>query len=135
MVKDMYAIYETYATGNTMGSAGINNTERGNPNLSFRPVGQGSTYGDLGQSNEEVKQPVATIRGKVAPEPGNTVFNLRGAGAVTASTIRTRLGKLLELMHVKAAQGDYDNVFYMIKDLQFYTQANQEVNDALKNKK
>ena len=135
MVKDMYAIYETYATGNTMGSAGIDNTERGNPNLSFRPAGQGSTYGDLGQSNEEVKQSVATIKGSIATDPGNTVFNLRGAGSVTASTIRTRLSRLLELMHTKAGQGDYDGVFYMIKDLQFYTQANQDVNDVLKNKK
>jgi hypothetical protein len=58
MVKDMYAIYESYATGNTI----INNTERGNIAMATRPNSQGTTYGDLGQDNEETKIPKEIAR-------------------------------------------------------------------------
>jgi len=57
MVNDMYAIYESYLTKETVGAASANNTERGNVNILYRPLSQGSTFGDLGQDNEEIKAP------------------------------------------------------------------------------
>ena len=57
MVKDIYAIYESYATGSTVGATNIDNTERGNVAMVTRPNSQGTTYGDLGQDNEETKIP------------------------------------------------------------------------------
>jgi hypothetical protein len=57
MVNDMYAIYESYLTKESVGAASANNTERGNVNISYRPFSQGSTFGDLGQDNEEINAP------------------------------------------------------------------------------
>jgi hypothetical protein len=135
MVKDIYAIYESYVTKETVnvGYASANDTERGNVNLQYRPIAQNSTFNDLGESDEE-RSAVATLKGGIKPNPEDTSFSLRGAGVVTASTVRQRLGRLIELMNTKAGQGDYNGLAYMQKDLQFYIQANQEVSEILKNK-
>ena len=53
----MYAIYESYLTKETVGAASANHTERGNVNTTYRPASQGSSFGDLGQDNEEIKIP------------------------------------------------------------------------------
>jgi len=57
MDNDIYAIFESYTSGNTVGAANIDHTERGNVNMSFRPTSQGTTAGDLSQDNEEIKAP------------------------------------------------------------------------------
>ena len=53
----MYAIYESYLTKETVGAASANNTERGNINTTYRPASQGSSFGDLGEDNNETKIP------------------------------------------------------------------------------
>jgi hypothetical protein len=129
MVKDIYAIYESYITKESNTPAIINNTER--HSNQYRPVAQGSTFNDLGE-NEEQKQPVATLKGSVnTQKPDDTLFSLKGAGVVSASTVRDRLGRVIELMSTKAGQGDYNGVYFLLKDLTYYTQANQEVSDIL----
>lgn len=134
MVKDIYAIYESYVTKEVVGSASANHTERSNINTQYRPVAQGMTYNDLGE-NEESKQPVAILKGSVnISNPENTTFSLRGAGVVAAKTIRDRLGRILELMSTKTGQGDYTGVHFLLKDLSYYIQANQEVSEVLSGK-
>jgi hypothetical protein len=56
MVKDIYAIYESYLAKEGDASASISNSEGGfrGTSQSFRPLSQGSTPGDLGE-NEESK--------------------------------------------------------------------------------
>jgi hypothetical protein len=134
MVKDIYAIYESYVTKESVGNASANHTERGNINTNYRPTAQGTTYNDLGE-NEESKQPVATLKGTVnINDPENTTFSLRGAGVVAAKTIRDRLGRLIELMNTKAGQGDYTGAYFLLRDLSYYIQANQEVSEVLSRK-
>jgi len=134
MVKDIYAIYESYVTKESVGNASANHTERGNINTNYRPIAQGTTYNDLGE-NEESKQPVATLKGTVnINDPENTTFSLRGAGVVAAKTIRDRLGRLIELMNTKAGQGDYTGAYFLLRDLSYYIQANQEVSEVLSRK-
>ncbi|CAB5226474.1 hypothetical protein UFOVP760_248 [uncultured Caudovirales phage] len=137
MVKDIYAIYESYVTKESVGNASANHTERGNINTHYRSVAQGTTYNDLGDlgENEESKQPVATLKGSInINDPENTTFSLRGAGVVAAKTIRDRLGRVLEVMNTKAGQGDYTGIHFLLKDLSYYIQANQEVSEVLSRK-
>jgi hypothetical protein len=134
MVKDIYAIYESYVTKESVGNASANHTERGNINTNYRPTAQGTTYNDLGE-NEESKQPVATLKGTVnINDPENTTFSLRGAGVVAAKTIRDRLGRLIELMNTKAGQGDYTGAYFLLRDLSYYIKANHEVSEVLSRK-
>lgn len=54
MVKDIYAIYESYLTQESVGAASITNSEGGfgGARQSFRPISQGSTAGDRGENEE-----------------------------------------------------------------------------------
>lgn len=134
MVKDIYAIYESYVNNETVGYASANNTERGNIDTTYAPIAQRSTYNDLGESDEEVKT-ITMLKGRIAANPINTQISLKGQGVVSVDTIRIRLGKVIELINTKAGLGEYSSLPHLVKDLNYYIQANLEVDDILKNNK